>query len=291
MRMLAEALGRRLLLADAAIERQLRGVDADVARDLFGAAGCMAVLSLTRAKLVRALHEEQLRAGADLIRTNSAEASPLALRRHGLEEDAFAINYAAAQLAAGAVDAVPGEGRRRFALGRLRDGGGEAPPEEIEAAAALQASALLAGGVDGLAIEVSPHSCRAPALLRGAERARAEARSAAPILLLVPAEGPAARARTHPVIRCRELAPEEAAGRPHLLHGVELIAGRAAEHTAALDGLLREAAGEEIRPSLTAGAPSLPAPAPAPQPAPQPAPRMTGGVVLLRAARWSERRR
>jgi hypothetical protein len=285
MRMLAEALGRRLLLADAPIERQLRGVAVDVARDLFGAEGCMAVLSLTRAKLVRSLHEEQLRAGADVIRANSAEASPLALRRHGLEEDAFAIAYAAAQLAAAAVDAVPGDGRRRFALGRLRDGGWEASPEEIEAAAALQASALLAGGVDGLAIEVSPHSCRAPAFLRGAERARAEAQSAAPILLLVPAEGPAALARTHPVVRRRELSPEEATGRPHLLRGVELIGGRAAEHTAALDRLLRELAGEELRPSLEAGPPA-PAPAPARKAAPAAA-----GVVLYRAARWSDRRR
>jgi hypothetical protein len=55
MRMLSEALGRRLLLADAPIEGQLRRLAVNTERDLFGAEGCLAVLSLTRARLVRDL--------------------------------------------------------------------------------------------------------------------------------------------------------------------------------------------------------------------------------------------
>jgi hypothetical protein len=279
MRMLTEALGRRLLLADTPIEAPLRALAVNAERDLFGAVGCVSVLSLTRARLVRDLHKRQLLAGADIVRANSADAAPLELQRHGLEDDAFAINYAAAELAAAAVDAVPGEGRRRFAVGVLRDGGWDASAEELEAASALQASALIAGGVDGLAIEAAPFSCRAPALLRGAERARAEAGSAAAIFLLLRAEGPAALAKSHPAIRYRQMRPQEAETAAHLLTTAALIGGVLPEDTAALDLLLRERAGEEMRPALDRRAHPQPAPAPSPADA----------VVLFRAGRWSRR--
>ena len=283
MRTLSEALGRRLLLADVPVDRQLRQLSVDTQRDLFGAQGCLSVLSLTRARTVRDLHKEQLVAGADLVRTNSADAAPLELRRHGLEEDAFAINYAAAELAAAAVDAVPGESRRRFAVGVLRDGGWDASAEDLESACALQASALLAGGVDGLAIEAAPYSCRAPVMLRGAERARAEMGSAAPIFLLLRAEGPAALARSHRAIRYRQMRPQEAEAAAHLLRTAELLGGVQPKDTAALDRLLREMAGEEERPSLAGSEPRQPAVAPR---APE-----AGGMVLFRAGRWSERAR
>jgi hypothetical protein len=282
MRMLSEALGRRLLLIDVPIERQLRQLAVDTERDLFGAEGCAAVLSLTRARLVRDLHKQQLLAGADLIRANSGDASPLELRRHGLEEDAFAINFAAAELAAAAVDAVPGEGRRRFAVGVLRDAGWDASAEELEAAFALQASALLAGGVDGLAIEAAPYSCRAPALLRGAERARAEAGSAAALFLLLRAEGPAALAKSHTAVRYRQIRAGELQMAPHLLRGIDLVSGAVPDDTAALDRLLRDGAGEEPRPALDRGAPRQPPRAPTPT---------AEGVVLFRAGRWAERAR
>ena len=283
MRMLSEALGRRLLLADAPIESQLRQVVVDTDRDLFGAEGCVAVLSLTRARLVRDLHKQQLTAGADLIRANSADASPLELRSHGLEEDAFAINYAAAELAAAAVDAVPGEGRRRFAIGVLRDGGWDASAEELEAASALQASALLAGGVDGLAIAAAPDSCRAPALLRGAERARTEAESAAPIFLLVPAEGRAAIVRSHRLIRYRQVRPHDPAA-AHLLRTTDVVGGVLPDDTAGLDTLLREVAGEALRTALGGAEPRPPEPAPSRAHA-------AVGVVLFRSGRWGERAR
>jgi hypothetical protein len=286
MRTLSEALGRRLLLADAPIEAQLRKRSFDADRDFFGAPGCMAVLSLTRARLVRDLHKAQLLAGADLVRANSADAAPLELRRHGLEEDAFAINYAAAELAAAAVDAVPGEGRRRFAIGVLRDGGCDASAEELEAAFALQASALLAGGADGLAIETAPFSIRAPAIVRGAERGLAEAASAAPIFLLLRAEGPAALARSHRAIRYRQMRPQEAEAAAHLLRTAELLGGVLPEDTVALDGLLRELAGEEIRPALSAGAAAGQAPEMTPGPPAAPA---AGSVVLFRAGLRSKR--
>ena len=256
MRTLAEAIGRRLLLADAPIENQLSASAMDTARDLFGAEGCLAVLSLTRAQFVREAHEAQLRAGADLVRTNTGHASPLELRRFGLGDDAFAVNYGAGRLSAEAVGAVPQEGHPRFALGMVRDLGWEATAREIEDAAALQVSGLIAGGVDAVAIEVAAHRGRAPAFLRGAARARTEARSAAGIYLFSANGAPEGIDRA---LRYLQLSADETRATPGRLRGFNLIGGRGPEDTAALDRLLRDLAEENSRPVL-----DRPTPTPSP---------------------------
>lgn len=295
MRFLAEALERQVLLADAGMEERLRSVPVDLARDLFGAEGCLAILSLTRAQIVRAHHEEQLLAGADLVRTNTAQASPLELRRYGLEQDAFAVNFAAAQLASAAVDAVPGDGRRRFVLGILRDLGWGARSRDIEDASALQTAALLAGGVDGVAIEVAVDTCRGPAFLRGAQRAKAEARSAAGIFLFQPrAEASEMLLRlVDGVIRYREVASEDTAGLRNALREANLIGGRQASDTAALDERLQREAEESARPGTAATQrPYDPALLPVLRRASLPLRRPSSptGTVLHYASRFEQRR-
>jgi len=184
MRTLHEALDQRVLLADGSLARRLRSLDLDPRRDYWGATDCVEVLNVTRATLVREGHEAFLRAGADVIRTNTLAASPLSLARHGLADEAFAINPCAAQVACEAVDAVPGRGRRRFVLGVVRDQGWEAAPVEIEQAVALQVEALLSGGVDAVALDITPGVGRAPMFLRGARKAKALLGALAPVLLL-----------------------------------------------------------------------------------------------------------
>src|SRR5262249_2688022 len=218
--------------------------------DLFGAEGCLAVLNLTRARLVRSLHEGQLRAGADLVRTNTIQASPLELRRFGLEDDAFAINYAGAQLAADAVDAVPGGDRRRFVLGVVRDLGWNATSQEIEDATAAQVSALIAGGVDGVAVQIAAGTCRGPAFLSGARQARSEAKSAASIFLVQTGgeNSEMLRRLADSVIRYSEVPVGVGAEITDAIRRVNLIGGRKAEDTASLDQLLRGMSEEAARP-------------------------------------------
>ncbi len=183
MRTLIEAIDHRVLLTDGSLTRQLRGAQPDVARDLYGVEDCLELLNLTRAPLVRESHRAYLRAGADVIRTNSLQAGPLTLARWGLAEQAFYLNYAAAELACEAVDSVPGRGRRRFVLGVVRDEGWDAAPKDIEEAVAVQVEGLLAGGADGIAIDMVPGTGRAPAFLRGAGRAKRKLKALAPIFL------------------------------------------------------------------------------------------------------------
>jgi Homocysteine S-methyltransferase len=291
MRVLAEALAREVLLADAGTEHRLRALKLDIARDLFGAEGCLAVLSLTRAQMLRGIYEEQLRAGADIVRTNTKQASPLELRRFGLEEDAFAINYGAAQIASAAVDAVPGGDRRRFVLGIISDLGWDAASHEIEVATALQTSALLAGGADGIALEIATDACRAPAFIQGARRAKEESSAAGIFILQQGGDVPEAlRQLSDGVIRYQEITPScERSCRIGV--EVNLLGGTRAEHTASLDRLLRTTAEESPRPPILSR-----------QPAFSPAPRRhcvqrsrgrsasSAANVIYCASRWAQRR-
>lgn len=183
MRTLIEALDHRVLLTDGSLARRLRAAQLDLTRDLYGVEECLELLNLTRAQLVRESHRAYLRAGADVIRTNSLQASPLTLAPWGLADQAFYLNYAAAELACEAVDSVPGRGRRRFVLGMVRDQGWDASPKALEDAVAIQVEGLLAGGADGIAIDMVPGTGRAPFLLRGARRAKQKLRALAPIFL------------------------------------------------------------------------------------------------------------
>jgi hypothetical protein len=255
MRTLYEALEQRVLLTDGGIARQLREHDGDVKRDYFGAAGQIELLNLTQAVLVRRHHQAYLRAGADVIRTNALAASPLSLAEHGLGDFAFYVNYAAAEIACQAVDSVPGRGRRRFVLGVVRDQGWDVAPRDIEQAVSVQVEGLLAGGVDGIALDVMPGTGRTPIFLRGARKAKQALGAGAPVFLQRLQDGGefSARARSlcDGVIRYRHghgkrdnrLAAAIEKGEANLIGG-----GGCPEDTVRLDRQLRQLAEDNLRP-------------------------------------------
>ncbi|MHA1154003.1 MAG: homocysteine S-methyltransferase family protein [Alphaproteobacteria bacterium] len=183
MRTLSEALDRRVLLCDGSLARQLRAHDLDEARDFLGVPDGIEALSLTRARLLRDLHIAYLEAGADVVRTNTLAASPLSLRRFDLGESAFCINYSAAEIACEAVDFLPGQGRRRFVLGVVRDQGWDEAPKAIEDAVSVQVEGLLAGGADGIALDMLAGTGRARVFLMGAQRAKERLGARAPVFL------------------------------------------------------------------------------------------------------------
>jgi len=183
MRTLSEALDRRVLLSDGSLARQLRAHDLDEARDFLGVPDGIEALSLTRARLLREIHIAYLEAGADVVRTNTLAASPLTWQRFDLGESAFCINYSAAETACEAVDSLPGQGRRRFVLGVVRDQGWDVAPKAIEDAVSVQVEGLLAGGADGIALDMLAGTGRARVFLIGARRAKQRIGSHAPVFL------------------------------------------------------------------------------------------------------------
>ncbi len=193
MRTLRAALSQRVLLTDGSLHRELETRSLDIERDLAGHRDLLEYLSLTRFDRVVDAHRAFLDAGADVVRTNSLRASPLTLKPFGLAEDAFILNYKSAEAAAEAIDSVAGNGRRRFVLGVIRDDGWDAAPGDIEAAVAVQTEGLVAGGADGVILDVLPGIGRIQAILNGALRGRAAAADGygapAPIYLQAPSGG------------------------------------------------------------------------------------------------------
>ena len=77
------------------------------------------LLTLTQPQVIRAIHEDYLNAGADIIETNTFNANAVSLADYGLEELAYELNYESAQLARAAADAVATDDRPRWVAGAL----------------------------------------------------------------------------------------------------------------------------------------------------------------------------
>ncbi|WP_210504028.1 methionine synthase [Nocardioides xinjiangensis] len=77
------------------------------------------LLTLTQPALIRAIHEDYLAAGADIIETNTFNANAISLADYGLEELAYELNVESARLARQAADAVATDERPRWVAGAL----------------------------------------------------------------------------------------------------------------------------------------------------------------------------
>ena len=114
---------------------------------------CYDELSITRPDLVRDIHREYVRAGAELIETNTFGANPFKLAHYGLTADTGRINAAAAHLAR---DAAGADALVLGAIGPLgvrMEPFGETGLDEAEGAFGQQAAGLVDGGVDGFILE------------------------------------------------------------------------------------------------------------------------------------------
>ena len=110
-------------------------------------------LNLVAADLVREVHAEYVRAGADIIETNTFSATPHKLQPYGLEASLREINIRAAQIAREAA------GPRVFVAGAVGPLGVRIEPlgptsfDEARDIFKAQAEALLEGGVDLFVLE------------------------------------------------------------------------------------------------------------------------------------------
>ncbi len=114
---------------------------------------CYDELNLKQPKLVQEVHEAYVRAGAEILETNTFGANPVKLGSYGLADDTEKINQAAAELArraaAGRASVVGAIGP----LGVRIEPFGPTSREEAFAHFQRQARGLVAGGVDGFILE------------------------------------------------------------------------------------------------------------------------------------------
>ena len=114
---------------------------------------CYDELNLRQPELVAGIHREYVRAGADIIETNTFGANPIKLATHGLAPDTERINAVATGLAREAA------GDRAAVIGAIGPLGvrlepfGELSVAEARAAFLRQARGLVEGGVSGFVLE------------------------------------------------------------------------------------------------------------------------------------------
>jgi len=129
-------------------------------------------LNLSQAEMVRAIHEEYLQAGAEIIETNTFGANRYRLRRHGLEDKLEAINLAGVKLARECVEHIrEKQATDAFVAGAVGPLGVElAPMGKVSAEEAQEVFAqqikVLATGVDLIQIETMTSVPEAEAAVR-----------------------------------------------------------------------------------------------------------------------------
>lgn len=188
-----DQLGDRVLLCDGAMGSRVQALNLDVDTDFDGRENCTEVLNRTRPDVVRDIHLGYLAAGSDLVQTNSFGGSPITLAEFDLQDEALALNRRAAEIAREAVEAFAHDGRARFVLGSIGPGTrlpslGHIAYDPLEAALAIQAEGLIAGGVDAILIETCQDTLQIKAAVNGAKLARAKLGTATPIAVQVTVE-------------------------------------------------------------------------------------------------------
>jgi homocysteine S-methyltransferase len=141
-----EALDARVLVCDGAMGTMLYGRGVFLNR-------CFDELNLTQPDLVSDVHQAYVRAGADVLETNTFGANRFKLGNFGLAEQVAAINRRGAELARRAAREGTFVAGSMGPLGVRIEPWGRTGVDEAEAAFRDQASALAAGGVDLFILE------------------------------------------------------------------------------------------------------------------------------------------
>ena len=126
---LIRLLQERILVLDGAMGTMIQShklTEEDFRGQRFADHGCSLqgnndLLSLTQAEIIQSIHRAYLEAGADIIETNTFNSTSVALSDYQLEDLAFELNFASAELARKARDEYTAQenNRPRFVAGAI----------------------------------------------------------------------------------------------------------------------------------------------------------------------------
>ena len=175
------ALAQRLLVMDGAMGTAIQ--NKNLGPNDFGGEeyeGCNEYLIITKPDVIKDIHQSYLRAGADIIETNTFGGTPVVLAEYHLAHEARRINKEGAALALEAALAESTPEKPRFVAGSMGPTTktisvtGGITFEELANDYHIQASGLIEGGVDVLLLETSQDTLNVKAGLEGIDRAFAE---------------------------------------------------------------------------------------------------------------------
>ena len=185
---------RPVLVFDGATGTSLQLLNL-TAEDFGGAAleGCNEQLVFTRPDAVRTVHRQFLEAGCDVIETDTFGATSIVLAEYGLEDQAFAMNQRAAELARELADAYSTPEKPRFVAGSFGPTTklptlGHIGFDALKAAFQEQAEGLMAGDVDLFIVETCQDVLQIKAALMGIEAAFSRLGRRLPLMVSVTME-------------------------------------------------------------------------------------------------------
>jgi 5-methyltetrahydrofolate--homocysteine methyltransferase len=175
MRDFLAAVRERTLVYDGGMGATLEQFDLSLESDYKLPGRCHEVLVLNRPDVIEGVHASMLDAGADVLETDTFQASRLKLAEWGLDEHTHEINLKAAQIARRAA------GENRFVAGAIGPTGflpasddpalGQITFAELVEVFAGQATGLLEGGVDLVIIETAQDILELKAAVFGVRQA------------------------------------------------------------------------------------------------------------------------
>ena len=185
MRDFMAATRDRIIVYDGGMGATLEQYDLSLEDDYRLSGRCHEVLVLNRPDVIEGVHTAMLDAGAEVLETDTFQASRLKLSEWGLDEHTFEINQKAAEIARKAA------GERRFVAGSIGPTGflpasddpslGQIQFPQLVEVFEEQSRALLAGGVDLLIIETAQDILEVKAAIFGAREAFKQAGRTVPI--------------------------------------------------------------------------------------------------------------
>ncbi len=204
---LKQALERRILVLDGAAGTFIQDYELDEAgyrADRFAdwssdIKGNNDILNLSRPDIITGMHEAYLRAGADIIETNTFSSTIIAQADYAMEDLADELNVEGARLARAAADAASTHDRPRFVTGAIGPtnrtasispdvndpGKRNTDYDELARSYGEAARALIEGGVDALLIETIFDTLNAKAAIYAVQTLFDELGFDVPIMLSV----------------------------------------------------------------------------------------------------------
>jgi 5-methyltetrahydrofolate--homocysteine methyltransferase len=180
----------RILVFDGAMGTRVQTLDL-TAEDFGGEEqdGCNEYLAVTKPESILELHRDDLRAGADFLKTDSFGGTPLVLAEFGLADRTVEINRAAARIARQAAAEFDGVATTRYVAGsmgpttRSISVTGGVTFDEMVDHYAVQARGLIEGGADLLLLETVQDVLNAKAGIVGIRTVLAELGVSVPIMV------------------------------------------------------------------------------------------------------------
>jgi 5-methyltetrahydrofolate--homocysteine methyltransferase len=172
---LLTALRERVVVYDGGMGATLEQFDLSLERDYRLPGRCHEALILNRPDVIEGVHESMLAAGAEVLETDTFQASRLKLSEWGLEDDTEEINVRAAEIARKAA------GKDRFVAGSIGPTGflpasddptlGSITFPALVEVFTEQAAGLVKGGADLIIIETAQDILEVKAAVFGAREA------------------------------------------------------------------------------------------------------------------------